>query len=200
MDLSAYLLNSVVEATTPPHESEADARVRGDAIVEMVCAFDPRDAMETMLACHCVMLQFLLNAAVRDASDLTREVAIQIKARASAMALSRTLHQWVSKFEKVRKRNEVRASEAAQTTAAQVAAEPPATPRASDTRSRSAPPEIAVASVEARPVAPLLVVHGHTLPAAPSPAAALPAAANISHAGVPGPEATVAAGGRRHMA
>jgi hypothetical protein len=125
MDLSAYLLNGVVEATAPPNETEAAARTRGDAIVEMVCAFDPRDAMETMIACHCVMLQFLLNAAMRDASNVTLEQAVLLKARAGAMSISRTLHQWVTKFEKVRKRNESRAAEAggaAETATASVAA------------------------------------------------------------------------------
>src|SRR5258708_29310483 len=112
MDLSAYLLNGVGEATAPPNETEAAARTRGDAIVEMVCAFDPRDAMETMIACHCVMLQFLLNAAMRDASNIPLEPAILIKARAGAMSISRTLHQWVTKFERVRKRNESHAAEA----------------------------------------------------------------------------------------
>lgn len=106
MDLSTYLLNGVVDATAPPHETEADARSRGDAIVEMVCAFDPRDAMETMIACHCVMLQILLNAAMRDASNVNLEPAVMIKARSGAISISRTLHQWVTQFGKARKRNE----------------------------------------------------------------------------------------------
>jgi hypothetical protein len=131
MDLSAYLLNGVVEATAPPNETEAAARSRGDAIVEMVCAFDPRDAMETMIACHCVMLQFLLNAAMRDASNIHLEPAVLAKTRAGAISVSRTLHQWVTKFEKVRKRNEATAGDAAQTQAAPVAATAKSAPQTS---------------------------------------------------------------------
>ena len=111
MDLSAYLLNGVVEATAPPNETAADARSRGDAIIEMVRAFDPRDAMETMIACHCVMLQYLLNSAVLDAGNVNLEAAVLIKARAGAVSISRTLHQWVTKIEKVKKRNEASAAE-----------------------------------------------------------------------------------------
>ena len=110
MDLNAYLLDGVVDATTPPNETEAAAAVRADAIMEMVCAFDPRDAMETMIACHCVMLQFLLNSAMRAACDVQLAPAVLAKNRAAATSTSRTLHQWVTKFEKVRKRNEVSAA------------------------------------------------------------------------------------------
>jgi hypothetical protein len=120
MDLNSYLLDAIVDATTPPNETEAAARTRADAIVEMVCAFDPRDAMEAMIACHCVMLQFLLNAAMRAASNINLEPAVQARNRVGATSISRTLHQWVSKFEKVRKGNESRAAkarEAAQTDA-----------------------------------------------------------------------------------
>jgi hypothetical protein len=111
MDLNGYLLDGVVDATTPPNETEAAARIRADAIVEMVCAFDPRDAMETMIACHCVMLQFLLNAAMRAACDVRLAPAVMAKNRAAVTSTSRTLHQWVTKFEKIRKRNATSAAE-----------------------------------------------------------------------------------------
>jgi hypothetical protein len=129
MDLNGYLLDGVVDATTPPNETEAAARIRADAIVEMVCAFDPRDAMETMIACHCVMLQFLLNAAMRAACDVQLAPAVMAKNRAAVTSTSRTLHQWVTKFEKVRKRNEASTAEtreAAQKQSASAPTEPPA--------------------------------------------------------------------------
>jgi hypothetical protein len=140
MDLSAYLLNGVVEATAPPNETAAAARSRGDAIFEMVRAFDPRDALETMLACHCVMLQFLLHAAMRDASNSHLEPAVLAKTRAGAISVSRTLHQWVTKFEKVRKRNEARAAEPARSEPAQVAAKSQTLPGAEATPVRQSVP------------------------------------------------------------
>jgi hypothetical protein len=118
MDLSAYLLTGVIEATTPPGESLADAQSRAAAIAAMLRAYDPRDGMEAMLACQCVMLQFLLNAAMRDANNPHQEPVAQSKARAGAISASRTLHQWVTKFESSRKRNELRAAEAAKSRAA----------------------------------------------------------------------------------
>jgi hypothetical protein len=139
MDLSAYLLNGVVEATAPPNETEAAARSRGDAIVEMVCAFDPRDGMEAMIACHCVMLQFLLNAAMRDASNIHLEPAVLAKNRARAISISRTLHQWVTKLEKVKKRSEAHAAETAQTQAALVLAAEPAVMKPPAQKSPDAP-------------------------------------------------------------
>jgi hypothetical protein len=112
MDLNAFLLDGVVTATAPPNETESAARSRADAILEMVRAYDPADGMEAMIACHCVMLQFLLNAAMRDANNIHQEPAVLAKSRAGAISISRTLHQWVTKLEKVKKRNETRAAEA----------------------------------------------------------------------------------------
>lgn len=142
MDLNAYLLNGVIDATTSPNESEAAARSRSDAILEMVRAFEPRDGMEAMIACHCVMLQFLLNAAMRDAGNIYLEPAVLARNRAGAISISRTLHQWVTKFEKVRKRNEAQAAEAreaAQTTAALVPAAEPAAVKSPAQKSPDAP-------------------------------------------------------------
>jgi len=125
MDLIAYLLNGVIEATAPPGETAADAQSRADAIAAMLRAYDPADGMEAMMACQCVMMQFLLTAAMRDASNPQQEPAAQTKARAGAISASRTLHQWVTKFENARKRNELRAAEAAK---AQAAAQPTGDP------------------------------------------------------------------------
>ena len=122
MDLNAYLLDGVVDSTTPPGETAANAQSRREAIGEMFRAFDPRDAMEAMIACHCVALQFLLNGAMRDAGNVNQEPAMLTRARAGAMAISKTLHQWVSKLEKIKQRKEVRAAEALKAARANIAA------------------------------------------------------------------------------
>ncbi len=130
MDLIAYLLNSVIESTTPPGETAAEAHARGAAIAAMLRAYDPSDGMEAMMACQCVMMQFLLNAAMRDANNPHLTPVLQAKARAGAISASRTLHQWVTNFENSRKRNELRAAEAAKTEAAVQAAAPSQAPTA----------------------------------------------------------------------
>jgi hypothetical protein len=140
MDLSDYLLNDVFEATTPPNEAAAAAQSRADAIVEMFSAYDPGDGMEAMLACQCITLQFLLKAAMRDANNTSQEPAAQSKARAGAISASRTLHQWVTKFENSRKRNEHRAAQTARTqSAAQPAADAPSPPSPADPVARPDP-------------------------------------------------------------
>jgi lysozyme family protein len=95
----------------------------------MFSAYDPGDGMEAMLACQCITLQFLLTAAMRDANNTSQEPAAQTKARAGAISASRTLHQWVTKFENARKRNELRAAEAAKIQAA-AQPDPPSPPPA----------------------------------------------------------------------
>jgi hypothetical protein len=111
MDLSAYLLDQAIAATTPPGETEADARTRAEAIAEMLRAYAPGDMLETMMACQCIMMQFVEVAAMRDASNPRQEPATLAKARAGAITASRALHQWVTKFENQRKRNELRAAQ-----------------------------------------------------------------------------------------
>jgi hypothetical protein len=150
MDLSAYLLAQAIAATTPPGETEADARSRADAIAGMLRAYAPGDMLETMLACQCIMMQFVAAAAMRDASNPRQEAATLAKARAGAITASRVLHQWVTKFENERKRNELRAAQVAKANAAKAdvaktpaVAQPtmPASPEAPE------PPQVAPAAV-----------------------------------------------------
>jgi hypothetical protein len=112
MDLGTYLLNRVIDATTPPNESEAALRLRRDATYEMIRAYAPTDNMEGMLACHCVTLQIHCDNAMRDANDPALTPAQLARARAQATSSSRTLLQWVKQYESTRKRNEARAAEA----------------------------------------------------------------------------------------
>jgi hypothetical protein len=168
MDLTAYLLNEIVEATPPPQETAADARSRGDAIVEMVCAFDPRDAMETMIACHCVMLRFLLNAAMRDASNVNLEPAVMIKARSGAISISRTLHQWTTQFGRARKRNEAHVAETREVTEKPAATAAPEPTRMQSPAARSVD---APAASPRAPVPPQAETEDEPVPA-PNPSIA----------------------------
>jgi hypothetical protein len=79
----------------------------------MLRAYAPGDMLETMMACQCIMMQFVAAAAMRDASNPRQEPATLAKARAGAITASRALHQWVTKFENQRKRNELRAAQLA---------------------------------------------------------------------------------------
>jgi hypothetical protein len=172
MDLSAYLLAGVIEATTPPGETLAAAQYRAVAIAAMLRAYDPRDGMEAMMACQCVMLQFLLNAAMREASNPHQEPAAQSKARAGAISASRTLHQWVTKFENSRKRNELRAAEAAKT---QAAVQPAADPATQTSPAEQVPQPVAAsadrspARSDARSDAPWPAPNGPVALGAPDP-------------------------------
>jgi hypothetical protein len=109
---NAHMIGGVITATRTSGESVADGQTRAAAIVEMFRAFDPADAMESMIACHCITLQFVLNAAMRDAGNLSLDPVVLARMRASAMSISKTLLQWVSKYERLHARNETRAAEA----------------------------------------------------------------------------------------
>jgi hypothetical protein len=109
---NAHMIGGVITATGTPGESESAGQTRAAAIVEMFRAFDPADAMESMIACHCITLQFMLNAAMRDAGNLSLDPVVLARMRASAMSISKTLLQWVSKYERLHARNETRAAEA----------------------------------------------------------------------------------------
>jgi hypothetical protein len=108
---NAQMVGGVITATGTPGESVADGQSRAAAIVEMFRAFDPADAMESMIACHCITLQFVLNAAMRDAGNLSLDPVVLTRMRASAMSISKTLLLWVTKYERIHARNETRAAE-----------------------------------------------------------------------------------------
>jgi len=128
MDLNAYLLDDLVESTTPRGESAAKAQSRREAIAEMFKALDPRDGLQAMIACQCITLRFLLNAAMRDTGNVNQEPDAA-RSRTGVVAISKTLHQWVSKLEKIQQRNETRAAEQRKAAAAEVAAVPAKEPK-----------------------------------------------------------------------
>jgi hypothetical protein len=110
-----YLLRRVLDATTPADETETDASTRCGTILEMFRDFGPVNALQAMIACHCISLEFVLNAAMRDACDLRLEPRLMLRARAGGNSLSRGLGQWLTKYEKLKARDEKRAAEAVET-------------------------------------------------------------------------------------
>jgi hypothetical protein len=188
MDIYIYLLEGVVGSTTPPGETTAETQSRRDAIAAMFSGYDPSDMKEAMIACHCIELQFLLKAAIRDASNVQPDPDRSARARAGAMALSKTWNQWVTKLEKIQQRKEARAEQAlkaARTDAASgisteaepMAAKPVATPpsKATSGSARSEP--------EQEPAPPGQVVFGD---APPIPVVAVPPSVRSSGSQPPG--------------
>jgi hypothetical protein len=109
---NAHLVCEVIDATAPQGETASAKETRFAMIVETFRAFEPANAMEAMIACHCIALQFVLTAAMRDAGNVNLEPVVLARMRASAMSISKTLHLWLSKFERIHARNETRVAEA----------------------------------------------------------------------------------------
>lgn len=173
MDFSAYLLNGVVESTTPPGETAANAQSRREAIDEMFKAFDPSNPMQAMIASHCVALQFLLNAAMRDASNINLEPAVLTRARAGAVAISKTLHQWVTRLEKFKQRDEIRAKEARQSNQTIAAATAPKPEPVATAPQPPKPPLNQAGPDSSSTKSPVPPVFHPALPTTDAPAAAL---------------------------
>jgi hypothetical protein len=103
---NAWLLRGVIEATAQAGETSDEAHIRSGAIIEMFKCFAPRDAVEAMIASHCVHLRLLLQGAMRDAESPNFDAKMLKGMRASAMSVSRTLHLWVTKLETMKARND----------------------------------------------------------------------------------------------
>ena len=155
----AHLLRRVVEATTPPNEDPVDASLRAGTIRAMFEDMAPSGALEATVACHCIALQCVAMAALRDLAALTGD---QNRARASANALSKTLHLWLGKYETIKARaaktrEDARPSQPAAQVAAPVVAPKPATPA----RPVRMPAAAAVpGSLRHRMLASTALVHG----------------------------------------
>jgi hypothetical protein len=85
---NAWLLGNVIAATVPRGETSAEAHTRSGAIIEMFKCFAPRDAVEAMVASHCVHLQLLSQGAMRDAASTSLDAKTLKGMRASAMTVS----------------------------------------------------------------------------------------------------------------
>jgi hypothetical protein len=164
-EFNAHMLGGVMLTTRVPNETAAEARLRRAAIVAMFRAFDPANAMESMTACHCVSMHFVLDAAMRDAGDTTLDHVLLTRARGSAMALSKTLHKWVSTFQAMHKRNEARARDAATPTASAAAIKPTPAPALAKAPPEPRPP----AGRPATAIAPAVGWPGTEAPVRPSP-------------------------------
>jgi hypothetical protein len=171
----ATLLLGVMDATTPPGETEPATRARRAMIVAMFRTFEATDAMESMIACHCITLQFVLNGAMRDAGNMNLDPALLNRTRATAMSISKALHLWMTKYEQLHARNEARAAEQAKPAARPdrpVALEPaapavaPAPVKPPQARpDQPSPPPAAVETREAPP--PAVVAPADTTRARP---------------------------------
>jgi hypothetical protein len=122
---NAHLLRGVIAATAPPDEVEASAYLRSGMILEMFKCLAPNDALQATIACHCIMLRFVLMGAMRDAADAGLDPKMLARARSSAMTISRQWDVWSTKFDKMKARDA--AAEAAERSGE--AAPAPVTPR-----------------------------------------------------------------------
>ncbi len=129
MDLNAYLLDGIFQATASRGETQQAAQIRRSAIAALFAAHAPADAMEATIAANCVTLQFLLNAAVKDSFDSAADPARQTKLRAQAVTIGRALAQWQRQLEKRHAPAKPVAKPVAKTGAEPARPEPPPKPR-----------------------------------------------------------------------
>jgi hypothetical protein len=114
-EFNAHVLRGVMAATVQPDETAQDAQTRCAAIAEIFRTFEAANPIEAMLACHCIALRFMCEAAMRDANAADLEPAMLIRLRASAMAAGKSLDLWMRNFATLHARNEARAVEAQRT-------------------------------------------------------------------------------------
>lgn len=154
-EFNAHMLRGVMADTGQPGETAPDAQTRCAAIVEIFRTFEAANPMEAWIACHCISLRFMLDAAMRDAGVADLDPALVIRLRASAMAISKNLHLWMSKIASLQARHEARAAEARQPAEQGDTIAPPAAPQTPAMRhkpARSEPPRpIAAQPVNAAP-------------------------------------------------
>jgi hypothetical protein len=166
---NAYMLRRVMEATTPPGETEADARNRCAAIVEMFRKLAPNGAVECMMACHRISLEFLLHTVMREAANTALPHKELNRSRAMAMSISRTLHLWTTKFESVQARDGARAAETRKAEAQSQQSEPPAPVRQPAKEPRpTAPAAPNLATRLEPPMASSPIPNGPMIPPAPA--------------------------------
>jgi len=124
-EFNAHALRGVMGATGQPGETAQDAQTRCAATVEMFRTFEAANPIEAMIACHCISLRFMFEAAMRDANAADLAPAMLIRLRASAMAVSKNLDLWMRNFASLHTRNEARAVEGQRTSQPARVATPP---------------------------------------------------------------------------
>jgi hypothetical protein len=113
-EFNAHVLRGVMDASGHPGETAQDGQTRCAAIVEIFRIFEAANPVEAMLACHCISLRFMFEAAMRDANAADLQPAMLIRLRASAMAVGKSLDLCMRNFASLHARNEARAVEARQ--------------------------------------------------------------------------------------
>jgi hypothetical protein len=108
---NAWQVERVIETTAQAGETAAQAQTRSAVIIEMFKCLAPGDPVESMIACHCVELRFMSQAAMRDANNPALDPKTLKAMRASAMSISRTLQTWLTKLKAMQVQNEKRAVE-----------------------------------------------------------------------------------------
>jgi len=156
-EFNAHALRGVMGATGQPGETAQDAQTRCAAIVEMFRTFEAANPIEAMIACHCISLRFMFEAAMRDANAADLAPAMQIRLRASAMAVGKSLDLWMRNFASLHARNEARAVEGQRTNQREAVATPaqsqPASVQPRSLRSEQPRP---VAEPPVKPASPLV--------------------------------------------
>jgi hypothetical protein len=128
-DLLTFAITDMAKAVSERNESEALQFARCQAAVHMIMGFWPRDAIEVLLAGHCVMLHEVMTADVHE--SLCGE---PVGNRRSVVALNRAFNDNLDRLERYRqrpaegRRDAPEVSPAADVPAAPV--EPAARPRA----------------------------------------------------------------------
>jgi hypothetical protein len=158
-EFNAHVLRGVMDATGQPGETAQDAQTRCAAIVEIFRTFEAANPIEAMIACHCILLRFMFEAAMRDANAADQEPAMLIRLRASAMAAGKSLDLWMRNFASLHARNEARAVEAQRTgqpagVATEAKPQPTPTPVQPRPAQSAQPPAVAGQPVE--PASPLV--------------------------------------------
>ncbi len=175
----AWLLRGVIEATASPAETASDARLRAGTIFEMFKSFETVTAVEAMIACHCITLEFALMAAMRALSTTDGDEKTQTRLRNGVNALSKTLHLWMIRHETTKARREAQAAgdEAPAQGQGQVRAPKAPPPRTVAAKAPSSPP---------RPVPSGSVPSGlFSLPAACSLRETMLASTALAHGAMP---------------
>lgn len=164
-EFNAHMLQGVMGAIGQPAETATDAQRRCAAIVEMFRTFEVANPMEAMIACHCISLHALLEAAMRDAGAADLQPAMLLRLRTSAMAISKMLHLWMANFARLHARNEARAAEARQRTNQSDTVATPANPHPEAKRHLPVRPEPPrpIAAQPAKPMPPLVAPGANQL-------------------------------------
>ncbi len=158
-EFDAYMLKGVMGSSGQPGETAEDGRTRCGATVAMFRGFEAANPLETMVACHCIAMSLMFDAAMRDANAADLAPADQVRMRASALAISKNLHVWLADFARMHARNETRAAEVAQhpgQPASIARATPqPAAPQALAPQPTQVPPVASAPPFVARPPGPV---------------------------------------------